>query len=580
MRIKGARVIIFAVLVLQWYVPVSAQNSCIPTGINNNITNFPCGITCDTLTFRIPHLKSTGDYVVSGTPYNPFPFVNPTATEVTSIYIDDKFSEVIGMPFPFCFYDSVYNSIIFGSNSLLTFDVSTANQNNAYTLTVGSSPQTIPYAGGTLGGIGSTYYPPASIMAAYQDIDPSINPQGLRRIEYSVSGTAPCRKFIINYSNIPLFGGSCNSLINTHQIILNESTGIIDIYFQNKFFCSTWPAGTGAGVAILGVQNWQRNKAAAAPGKNATQWTSQNEGYRFTPNGGASRFVSAQILRMNGTVIKNADTSTVVAGMLDLSFPDICPTGNSEQFIIRTTFAACGTGPSLVSDDTITVNRTNSLNATETHTNVSCGNSDGTITVNVPAGVGTAPYQYSLNGGPFQSSNIFTGLAAGNYNVLVQDPNGCNSALTVPIAITGSINVGTPVVTNPSCSGVANGSITVNPLNGAAPYQYNLNNGPGGPWQTSNVFTNLAPGTYFLFVRDATGCTANNVIITVAPGQPLAATATTTSTSCSGANNGTITVNVSNGNAPYQFTLNAGPHNPVMYLQVLLPELILSMYET
>lgn len=41
-----------------------------------------------------------------------------------------------------------------------------------------------------------------------------------------------------------------------------------------------------------------------------------------------------------------------------------------------------------------------------------------------PAG-GTASYTFSLNGGAFQASNIFSNLAEGNYSVTARDVNGC-----------------------------------------------------------------------------------------------------------------------------------------------------------
>ncbi len=51
------------------------------------------------------------------------------------------------------------------------------------------------------------------------------------------------------------------------------------------------------------------------------------------------------------------------------------------------------------------------------------GGASGSILAN--ASGGTAPYTYSLNGGSFQASNSFTGLAAGTYSVTVKANNGC-----------------------------------------------------------------------------------------------------------------------------------------------------------
>ncbi|WP_026932609.1 T9SS type A sorting domain-containing protein [Christiangramia echinicola] len=55
----------------------------------------------------------------------------------------------------------------------------------------------------------------------------------------------------------------------------------------------------------------------------------------------------------------------------------------------------------------------------------SCEFNDGAITVN--ASGGTPPYEYSLDDISYQASNIFDGLAAGNYTVYTRDANNCIS---------------------------------------------------------------------------------------------------------------------------------------------------------
>lgn len=99
------------------------------------------------------------------------------------------------------------------------------------------------------------------------------------------------------------------------------------------------------------------------------------------------------------------------------------------------------------------------LAATLSITDVSVSNSqDGAIMVNVSSGAG--PYQFSINGGlTFQPSPLFTGLAAGIYNVVVQDASGCSLALTAMVKV--SVAVHSPdqpytiqVAPNPSGNGV------------------------------------------------------------------------------------------------------------------------------
>lgn len=54
---------------------------------------------------------------------------------------------------------------------------------------------------------------------------------------------------------------------------------------------------------------------------------------------------------------------------------------------------------------------------------------DGSVTISATGG--TAPYTYSINGGSFGASNVFTGLCAGKYILTVKDANGNEGSATV-----------------------------------------------------------------------------------------------------------------------------------------------------
>ncbi len=78
---------------------------------------------------------------------------------------------------------------------------------------------------------------------------------------------------------------------------------------------------------------------------------------------------------------------------------------------------------------------------------VSCKNaSDGSITVT--ASKGTSPYQYSLSGGAYQSSNVFNGLPTGTYTLAVKDSKGCVTVAKTPVKINASTKTCTSAFTS------------------------------------------------------------------------------------------------------------------------------------
>jgi hypothetical protein len=185
---------------------------------------------------------------------------NNTGTPVL-VNLDDIWSGVIQLGFNFCFYGITYNQCIIGSNEVISFDIGNANTNNTWPISAAiPSPSPTDLLN--------------SIMAPWQDVDPGV----AGNITYNTNGIAPNRKFIVTFDNIAMF--SCNTLFSTSQIILYETSNIIETHILNKDVCSTW----NAGAAIHGIQDQTGSNAEVVPGRNyPTLWTATNDGYRFTP---------------------------------------------------------------------------------------------------------------------------------------------------------------------------------------------------------------------------------------------------------------------------------------------------------
>ena len=66
---------------------------------------------------------------------------------------------------------------------------------------------------------------------------------------------------------------------------------------------------------------------------------------------------------------------------------------------------------------------------------------NGTITATGSGGTGA--YEYKLDSGSWQSSNVFSSLTAGTYTVYIKDVNSCETNIS---AVVGN----SIVITNPS----------------------------------------------------------------------------------------------------------------------------------
>jgi hypothetical protein len=84
----------------------------------------------------------------------------------------------------------------------------------------------------------------------------------------------------------------------------------------------------------------------------------------------------------------------------------------------------------------ITVNKTTALTVKASKTNATACNNDGTITLTKSGG--TSPFTYSLDGVNYQTSNKFTGLAAGTYTGYVKDAK-CPAVSLPGITITTTV---------------------------------------------------------------------------------------------------------------------------------------------
>lgn len=173
-----------------------------------------------------------------------------------------------------------------------------------------------------------------------------------------------------------------------------------------------------------------------------------------------------------------------------------------------------------------------------------CGTANGSATVNPTGGTGAYTYSWSPTGGAGATASNVIG---GNYTVTVQDANQCSQTLAITIPNTGGPTIANIVVVDATCANPNSGQFTVNASGGTGTLTYQLETGTP---QTSNVFTNLAAGTYVVTVIDGTNCTNSSTATIAAPTSFTLTQGTIVSADC-GATNGSATVTVTNGSGNY-----------------------------
>jgi len=131
-----------------------------------------------------------------------------------------------------------------------------------------------------------------------------------------------------------------------------------------------------------------------------------------------------------------------------------------------------------------------------TAADASCGNTDGSTTLNVSGGV--VPYTYSWSDGT--SDSTLSDAGAGTYSVLVTDNNSCMDSTKILINNPTGPKISLDTIKNAIC-GSHTGSIMITAMGGNTPYSFLWSNGA----KTEDL-TDVVAGTYSVTVTDKSGC--------------------------------------------------------------------------
>jgi gliding motility-associated-like protein len=190
--------------------------------------------------------------------------------------------------------------------------------------------------------------------------------------------------------------------------------------------------------------------------------------------------------------------------------------------------------------------------------NILC-HDDSTGIINITVNGGTTPYNYVWkdNFGNVYDRNIgnifndgdLSNIPSGVYDLIVTDANGCiatfSTELTQPEDLVIDIQK-----TDLNCYNSNNGTITVTPSGGIAPYSYSWSDFGNG-----NARNDLAAGTYNVTIKDSNEC-AETRTIEIENADLFDVNPIVTPISCFGADDGSIELNFEGGVSPITFIWN------------------------
>lgn len=418
-----------------------------------SITVFQDTVVCSndsiTLYAEVDGSYGTDAYEVNEIPYSPEP-IGGTVINMT----DDTDDGPNDIGFDFCFFGEVYNDFWLCSNGWISF----VNPGAGWT-TNWTPDGPLPDGAGNV--------PKTAIFAPWTDWHTGLC---TNCIFYELVGTAPFRRLIISYEDVPLF--SCTGFEGTFQIVLHETTNTITNHLIDVDVCTTWDLG----ISTQGIQNQDGTVAFTVPGRNATEWSASGESWEYVAS--AITWYDASTGDIVGTgdsiIVSPEETTTYVAEVT------LCD-GDTYS-------------------DSATVTISTPYEVTWDIDQILCfGDDNGSIDLNVTGNSNPMSYEWSTG----ETGDNINDLGPGIYTVVVEEEDGCVVNLEFVLNEPPELTLVIADFQHITCFEGNDGYIFLDGSGGVPPYEFY----DGDSYTPDSNFTMLTAGLYTLQVEDANGCT-------------------------------------------------------------------------
>lgn len=176
--------------------------------------------------------------------------------------------------------------------------------------------------------------------------------------------------------------------------------------------------------------------------------------------------------------------------------PVAIPSSPITTYIATATLGSCNAKDSVIL-------RTKMVELLST-TNVNCKDGNTGAFMISGSSIWQTPVQFSIDGVNWQPAGSFSNLPAGSYWAKIKDAGCIDSVQVNIIQAFADLIADNSIISAASCTGGADGTITLSATGGKSPYTFSLD---GNTFQSAGIF-NVVPGDYSLTIRDANGCEA------------------------------------------------------------------------
>lgn len=282
----------------------------------------------------------------------------------------------------------------------------------------------------------------------------------------------------------------------------------------------------------------------------------------FTTSGtfDASNQFTVQLSDQNGSFVNPVTIGSGTGSPISCTIPGAATSGSG--YLVRVVSSSPATVGNASSAFTISSNVTPSVSISSSLGTQICSGSQVTFTA-TPTNGGLAPsYSWTLNGANVGSNSSTYTSTPLNSDAVINLTMVSNDACANGVSSTSTFSVSTfpsPVLvmssTPTNCGGSPSGSVTVNISSGspATSFTWDTN-----PVSTTSTVTNLGSGMYHVVVGYGNACTITDSVFVNASGIVLSSSVIVSQTIESSAT-GSISINVTGGQAPYSYLWNTNP---------------------